>query len=197
MAEPLKWTKDNIEIGDSIKLQGIKKPPTQVTSATYTADATEHILEVDTTSNNVQVELLEPSTANDGQEYVIDVYNADNTIHLLAFSQTLLDVDTITNTAGNTWRYTMNGTPDLSAVNIGDYIKTASSTNAANDGIWIITAVDDANDYIEVTNASGVAEATDSPCTLQLAVLDDNTMVLNETRTYVAYAHRDYYRRIN
>jgi len=190
-------TTEQLDIVNTTKLQGIRREIITITAAIHTCSKSEHILEIDANANTIQIELLEPSTSNKGQEFVIDVYNADNTIRLLAFSKTLLDVDTITDEGGNTFRYTMNGTPDLSAVIIGDRIKTASATNAANDGIWLVTAVNDGADWIEVTNAAGVAEATDSPCTLQLNVLDDATMVLNETRTYLAYSHRDYYRRIN
>lgn len=67
----------------------------------------------------------------------------------------------ITNTAGNTWRYTWNtvGTnPGLTStlVPVGTYICLAAQTdNAANKITTPITAIN--TNYFEVTNASGVA----------------------------------------
>jgi len=165
-------------------------------TADGSADATVHTVEFDASSNTIEYELPEPENDSKGREFFIDVYNADNTIRLLAFSKTELDVDSITNPSGNTFRFNLNDTPDLSGVNIGDKVKIANSPNPGNNGNFDVTAVDDVSDYIEITNASGVIESSDTDTTLQLAVLDDSTLVLNEQRLYRAYSHRDYYRRI-
>ncbi len=69
-----------------------------------------------------------------------------------------LIISSITNPAGNTYRYNFSGTPDLSTVIVGDYLHAKDCTNAANNIKKVITAVSDASDYIEVTNASGVAQ---------------------------------------
>ena len=100
---------------------------------------------------------------------------------LFVYQSNDLDVSTITNTTGDTWRYTFNGTPDLSTVNVGEKIITLNATNVANDGTFIITAVNDTSDYIEIINSSGIAEATDSPCTAVLS-LD----ITGNTTTYVS-----------
>ena len=123
--------------------------------------------------------------------------NSDNTIVIASFESTTLDVDTITNTAGDTWRYTMNGTPDLSGVSVGDYIKVSNSTNSANDGYFAVTAVDDGSDYIEVTNASGVAEATDSPAEIQLQIQSDDTLTAGDKRKYICYNDLSIWREFN
>lgn len=77
------------------------------------------------------------------------------------------DVDTIVWQSGNTIRYTLNGTPDLSVLSAGQNIRIKSAGNAVNNGQFEITAVDDTSDYIEVTNpdrTDGTAdEASDSP----------------------------------
>ena len=80
-----------------------------------------------------------------------------------------LDVNTIAWQSGTTVRYTFNGTPDLSGVSVGNYIKIESSTKAANNGQFAITAVNDGSDYIEIGNLDVTDatsdEATDSPAT--------------------------------
>ena len=70
---------------------------------------------------------------------------------------------TITLTGGTTYRYTWNGTgtnPSISLANfpIGSPIAFNSSNfSAGNNGMFIVTGV--GTNYIEVTNASGVAES--------------------------------------
>ena len=80
------------------------------------------------------------------------------------------DVNTITNTAGDTWRYTFNGSPDLSTAIVGEVVVFTGATNAGNNGTFVTTAVNDGSDYIEITNASGVAEASDSPCAATIRI---------------------------
>lgn len=68
----------------------------------------------------------------------------------------------ITNTSGNTYRYTYDGTgtdPNISLANnpVGSLINfQAQNFTAANNGVFIVTAA--GSNYVEVTNASGVAE---------------------------------------
>lgn len=75
------------------------------------------------------------------------------------------DVDAFA-VSGSDVTVTLNGTPDLSAVRVGDYVEIQGATNAGNNGTFIITAVDDSADSITFVNANGVVEATDSPATL-------------------------------
>lgn len=68
----------------------------------------------------------------------------------------------ITNTAGNTYRYTFDGTgtdPSISTttVKIGMYVYfNAQNFAAANNGLFQVTGV--GTNYVEVTNAAGTAE---------------------------------------
>jgi len=80
------------------------------------------------------------------------------------------DVDTITDQGGNTWRYTFNGAPDLSSAIVGENVTFANATNVGNNGTFPTTAVNNGSNYIEITNASGVAEGTDSPCTASIRI---------------------------
>ena len=179
----------------TLEYSGIKSLIVDVTASIFTCSGIYNCLKLDASSNTLQIELLEPNSDNNGQEYKLRVKDATNVITLLAFSKTLLDVDTITNTAGNIWRYTMNGSPDLSGVIAGQYVKTANSTNSANNGIWVITSVDDSSDHIELENVSGVVELTDSSSTLQLEVLNDTSLLVDETRLYKANSIENKYER--
>ncbi len=68
----------------------------------------------------------------------------------------------ITNTSGSTYRYTFDGTgtdPNFSAVNnpVGSLIYfNCQNFNSANNGLFLVTG--SGSNYVEVTNASGVAE---------------------------------------
>lgn len=68
----------------------------------------------------------------------------------------------ITNTSGTTYRYTFDGTgtdPSISLANnpIGSLINfQAQNFNANNNGVFVVTGA--GTNYVEVTNASGVAE---------------------------------------
>lgn len=159
-----------LRINAKLETKGINRSITAITDD-YTAKKVDHIIETDASSNTILVEFPEPDTDYHGQEYVIDPHDRSNTTRVVSFNPTSLDVDTITDQGGNTFRYTMNNTPDLSGVSVGDYIKVENATNAANDGIWVVTAVSDPSDYIEITNAAGVAESSDSPATLKLQVM--------------------------
>lgn len=78
-----------------------------------------------------------------------------------------LDVDTITFQSGNTIEYAFNGSPDLSTVSVGDALVVATATNSSNNGTFIVLAVDDSADTVDVLNLDREDntddEATDSP----------------------------------
>ena len=59
----------------------------------------------------------------------------------------------------STVRYTFTGSPDLSAVIVGHQLVASSCTDDTHNGTFEITAVNNASDWIEVTNAA-VTDAT-------------------------------------
>ena len=83
-----------------------------------------------------------PPTEVSGDIYLIDTTGTD------------LDINTIAWQSGNTIRYTFNGSPDLSAVAANDFLIAKDSTNSSNDGLFLITAVDNSTKYIEVYNGN-------------------------------------------
>lgn len=78
-----------------------------------------------------------------------------------------MDVDTIDWQSGFIVRYTFNGTPDLSAVQDGSYITINYATNASNNGTFLVIAVNDGADWVDVINYARTDatddEASDSP----------------------------------
>ncbi len=86
-----------------------------------------------------------------------DIRILDNTLGVL-------DIDAITFQSGNTIRYTFLGTPDLSAVVVNDFLRSRNSTNSSNDGDFVITAVNDGSDFVDVTN-TGRSDGTDDETT--------------------------------
>jgi hypothetical protein len=84
----------------------------------------------------------------------------EDDIYLLDDTGVVYDIDTIAWQSGNTIRYTFNGTPNLSAITAGDYLVTSGNGNSSNDGTFVISAVNDGSDYIEITNALR-SDATD------------------------------------
>ena len=85
------------------------------------------------------------------------------------------DVNTILWQSGNTIRYTFNGTPDLTKIKVEDSLHIDLATNASNNGDFIITAVNDSSDYIEVTN-SGRSDATDDEASDSPAVAEGGSV---------------------
>ena len=73
----------------------------------------------------------------------------------------LYDVDAIEWQSGTTLRYTMSGSPNLSAVVAGQTLQVVDAANALHNGYFEITAVSDGSDYIEVTNADVTDDTTD------------------------------------
>ncbi len=187
---------EKLDVAGTTKLRGIRRSVVTTRSDT-TLSKNNHIVEVDASDRAVEIVLLTPNTSNGGQEFILDIYDDTNIVTVIAFDEVVLDVNTITNTVGDTWRYTFNGTPDLSSITVGDTVRVSASVNVANTGDFIVTGVDDTAGYIEVTNIYGVEELTDSTGVVQVAVFTDDSFVAGETRTYVAYAHRNTYKRIN
>lgn len=93
----------------------------------------------------------------------------DGDIYLLQKATVILDVDTIVFQSGTTVRLTFNGTPDLSSLVINDHARVRLAGNASNNGTFIITAINDGSDFIDITNPARTDgtddEATDSPAT--------------------------------
>jgi len=71
-----------------------------------------------------------------------------------------LDVDDILWQSGNTIRINFNSSPDLSGIVAGDVVNMTGASNSSNNGNFVITAVNDGSDYIEITNDSR-SNATD------------------------------------
>jgi len=179
------------------KTQGQQTRNTRVDSIDFLAQPSDYEFVVKATTDKVEIELLEPLTQFDGQIFAISIWDDTNTIEVIAFSNVLFDVDTITNITGDTWRYTMNGSPDLSNISIGDKIKVTTSTNLDNNGKFVVTAVDDISDYIEVTNVSGAEELTNSPAQLQELVYYESAFVTGQYQEYKAYVEENAYLKIN
>jgi len=82
-----------------------------------------------------------------------------------------LDIDTITfqstQGTGSLQRITFNSSPDLSTTVIGDKITCADCTSGLNNGTFVIIAVNDGSDYVDVYNGDrtddAADEATDAP----------------------------------
>jgi len=94
-----------------------------------------------------------------------------------------LDVDTILFQAGNTIRYTFNGSPDLSSIVVNNVLSAASSTNADNNGSYYISNIDVANFFVDVTNdlrtTNALDELTDSPSVVSLRTVETIRILFN------------------
>ncbi|HOX38759.1 MAG TPA: hypothetical protein PL033_12285 [Candidatus Brocadiia bacterium] len=72
-------------------------------------------------------------------------------------------ITAVANVSGNVWRYSLGGGPDLSAVADGQSQFTAwGCAQSGNNGQFTVQAHDDGAKTIDVTNASGAAEAGSS-----------------------------------
>lgn len=76
----------------------------------------------------------------------------DGDIYVITSTLINLDVNTIAWISGTTVQYTFNGTPNLSGVAANDYYIASGNGKVSNDGTFRITAVNDGNDWIQVTN---------------------------------------------
>ena len=64
---------NNLEVCGITKTQGRRDEITSITDD-YTATKSDYTIEIDASSNSVEVELLEPNADNNGQRFEIDVY---------------------------------------------------------------------------------------------------------------------------
>lgn len=94
---------------------------------------------------------IAPPTEADGDIYLLDNANGE------------LEVDSILHQSGTLIRYTSAGA-DLSSVSAGDWIRITGSTNAINDGTFVIKTVNDGSDFIELHNEKRT-DATDDEVT--------------------------------
>lgn len=90
---------------------------------------------------------IAPITEVDGDIYLLDDANGE------------LEVDSILWQSGTIVRYSSAGA-DLSGVTAGDWLRITGSTNAINDGTFIIKTVNDGSDFIELNNERRI-DATD------------------------------------
>lgn len=63
--------------------------------------------------------------------------------------------------AGSIIRVTFNGTPDLSAIVRGMFLDVHYATNSTNDGTFMIQAVNDGSDYVDIINRVRTDNADD------------------------------------
>jgi hypothetical protein len=168
---------EQIDVLETTKTAGRKKALATKT-ANYTVTKSDERLLLDATSNTILIQLLDVSSANHGQIYAFKALNVGNLITIIAFEDSTYNVADITDEGGNTFRYTITD-GSLAGMSNGDYVKITLATNAANNGTFQVTGTDSAT-YFEVTNASGVVEAT-SPAKYQLTVYDYDMTILNET----------------
>jgi len=115
-------------------------------------------------NGDISVSIIDDDTVNiTGYIDTVLTFDIDTSTYIVED----MDVNIIAWQSGTTVRYTMNGTPDLSGVSVGQNLEVDSATNSQNNGLFTITAVVDASDYIEVTNTlvtdASYDEASDSP----------------------------------
>ena len=75
-------------------------------------------------------------------------------VYILDKASVVYDIDTIVFQSGTISRITLNGTPDLSSLVVGDHVRIRLAANASNNGTFITTAINDGSDFIEYTNAA-------------------------------------------
>lgn len=113
--------------------------------------------------------LVDCSHQANGGAVAIQLVNETDNLAMGFGGNAKLDVNTIAWQSGSVIRYTFNGAPNLSRARVGDYMTVESATNAINNGVFLITAVNDVSDYIEVLNPNRTDntddEAADSPAT--------------------------------
>ena len=77
---------------------------------------------------------------------------SDGDIYLLDNSGATYTVSAINHQSGNVVRYTFSGTPDLSGISTVNLLVSTGATNIEHNGIFVITAVNDTSNFIDVTN---------------------------------------------
>lgn len=93
-----------------------------------------------------------------------------------------LDINTLNWQSDNTVRAAFNGAPDLSSLQIGDFIEINGSTNIENDGKFVVTAIDDTGKTIDYINPS-ISDATNDEATDALGIaeiFDGKILTFNE-----------------
>jgi hypothetical protein len=89
----------------------------------------------------------EPASPSDGDTYLLDDSGETYTVSAINWQ------------SGNTVRYTFSGTPDLSGISATNLLVSTGAVNSEHDGVFVITAVSDPSDYIDVTNTN-ITDAT-------------------------------------
>ena len=79
---------------------------------------------------------------------------SDGDIYLLDNSGAIYTVSAINHQSGNVVRYTFSGTPDLSGISSVNLLVSTGAVNIEHNGIFVITAVNDPSDFIEITNTA-------------------------------------------
>lgn len=109
--------------------------------------------------------LMQVNTVNGDVEGIISMKDTAVSVTTLVALTGLgtLDIDTITaGVADDIATITFNGTPDLSAVRVGDRIEITGAAAAGNDGLFTVLSVVDGTDTITYENASAVDAVTDA-----------------------------------
>lgn len=98
----------------------------------------------------------------------------------------------VTDQGSNIWRIEFDSLPTgLANIQVGDLVKTSGFAQASNNGFFLVTAVDTAgNGYIEIENASGVAEtgATGTVLMSQKREISDYTSLTGEITVSSAFS---------
>src|SRR3989344_1806452 len=119
------------------------------------------------TQNAVQIWLL---ITDDGPTTQVGLFQGYTT--QAADKHTDLPVLSALWQSGNTIRYTLDSPADLSGVDTSyDYIFATGCDNAPNDGQYLITAVNDGSDYVDITNtdrSSSADDDTTSGCVIDI-----------------------------
>lgn len=92
----------------------------------------------------------------------------DGDVYVLGTELSTLTVTDIEWQSGTTVRISFSGSPDLSSVTTDDYFVISTATNDTNNGRFLITAVNDGSDYVEIDN-SDRPDATDDETPVSLA----------------------------
>lgn len=85
----------------------------------------------------------------------------DGDIYMLRGTRGPLTISSIAWQSANTVRYSFSGSPNLSTYTAGDYIYFKETDDSVNSGDFVITAVNDGSDWIEVSNLSVIDNTYD------------------------------------
>ncbi len=169
---------EKLDITETTKTQG-RRIDLKTKTSDYTVTKSDHKILLIASSNTILIELLDINADNHGQEYIFKAKDVSNLIKIIAFTDTLINVDGIVDEGSNVFRY-VSSSGSYSGVNTGDYIKVTNSTDVNNDGTFEVIATD-SDTYVEITNINGVAETSDSK--VQLTGYDYAMTILDEVIT--------------